>query len=205
MDAQRINYDVISKFKPLIHNYYHYVWWEDFLSEKDWETIWALKGWEELTQSVIGNGKGEVNRKTRSSKNFWMYPDSNNQELWDKLCHTTNYINQKFFRFNLTGFYEPAQVTYYGENQTGHYSWHIDELTQDGSTPRKLSMVLMLSDPKEFEGGNLEIYRGGEPETLELKKGRAYFFPSYIVHRVTPVLKGERKTLVMWAGGPMFK
>ena len=67
-------------------------------------------------------------------------------------------------------------------------------------------MVLMLSDPSEFEGGQLEIKTDSDnPITLEQKRGRAWFFPSYVLHRVTPVTKGTRRSLVLWIGGPEFK
>jgi PKHD-type hydroxylase len=64
----------------------------------------------------------------------------------------------------------------------------------------------MLSDPSEFEGGQLEIkVNNDDPVTLEQKRGRAWFFPSYVLHRVTPVTKGPRRSLVLWVGGPEFK
>ena len=67
-------------------------------------------------------------------------------------------------------------------------------------------MVLSLSEPSEFEGGLLQVkIDNDEPKTLELKKGRAWFFPSYVLHRVTPVTKGIRKSVVIWVGGPAFK
>ena len=67
-------------------------------------------------------------------------------------------------------------------------------------------MVLMLSDPSEFEGGELQIKTDSDDAiTLEQKKGRAWFFPSYILHRVTPVTRGIRRSLVLWVGGPEFK
>jgi PKHD-type hydroxylase len=72
---------------------------------------------------------------------------------------------------------------------------------------RKLSLVMCLSDPeKDFVGGEFEINVGNqeEPETILMKKGRMIFFPSYIIHRVKPVTKGIRKTIVIWITGPKF-
>ena len=67
-------------------------------------------------------------------------------------------------------------------------------------------MVLMLSDPSDFIGGQLQIKTESDvPIDLEQKKGRAWFFPSYVLHRVTPVVKGTRRSLVLWVGGPEFK
>lgn len=70
---------------------------------------------------------------------------------------------------------------------------------------RKLSMVIQLSDPSEYEGGELLLHLGNNPTRIERKKGLAVFFPSYILHEVTPVTKGERYSLVAWVHGKPFK
>jgi PKHD-type hydroxylase len=63
-----------------------------------------------------------------------------------------------------------------------------------------------LNDPKEFKGGDFQLMVDSDtPVTVEQKKGRAWFFPSYTLHRVTPVTEGERKSLVLWIGGPAFR
>jgi PKHD-type hydroxylase len=68
---------------------------------------------------------------------------------------------------------------------------------------RKISMTLLLSDPSTFEGGELEFMDEGR--MLKLQQGQAVFFASWLQHRVKPVTKGERYSLVMWFGGPPFK
>ena len=72
-------------------------------------------------------------------------------------------------------------------------------------TVRKISMTLLLNDPKNFEGGDLEIFCGetldSEKNKFKLKQGYAVFFASFLLHRVAPVIKGNRKSLVMWFGG----
>ena len=69
---------------------------------------------------------------------------------------------------------------------------------------RKISMTLLLSDEKDFEGGELQLI-SEEKETPKLKQGHALFFASFLRHRVKPVTKGTRRSLVMWFGGPSFK
>ena len=57
----------------------------------------------------------------------------------------------------------------------------------------------------EFEGGDLELYKfGDKPDTMKMKKNSILFFPSFILHRVTPVTSGTRKALVGWVHGPNF-
>ena len=73
------------------------------------------------------------------------------------------------------------------------------------SNARKLSLVVQLSDPEDYEGGDLEIYTGHEPLVVKKKKGMTAFFPSYQLHGVTPVTKGTRYSLVVWVHGPAFR
>ena len=69
---------------------------------------------------------------------------------------------------------------------------------------RKISMTILLSDPKEFKGGDLEFMtQGNKPP--HLIQGQAVFFASFIRHRVAKVTKGVRRSLVMWFNGPPFK
>jgi PKHD-type hydroxylase len=71
--------------------------------------------------------------------------------------------------------------------------------------PRKLSISLMLSDPSEYTGGDFEIMTGKSPTQVLQPKGRAIAFPSYMMHRVTPIITGVRRSLVVWVLGPKFK
>ena len=70
---------------------------------------------------------------------------------------------------------------------------------------RKLSMVLQLSDPSEYEGGELQILTSKEPTSMQKKRGIITVFPAWTLHQVTPVIKGTRQTLVAWISGPAFK
>ena len=83
----------------------------------------------------------------------------------------------------------------------GKYDSHVDRCY---NTPiRKLSVIVLLSD--EFEGGDFELICDDNPIKLEMKKGKLFAFPSFILHRVKPITKGERNSLVGWVTGPNFK
>ena len=89
--------------------------------------------------------------------------------------------------------------------KTTNGNWHTDNNVNMASEPpvRKISMTLLLSPESEFEGGDLELMYEGK--IAKLKQGHAIFFASFIRHRVKPVIRGNRKSLVMWFGGPPFK
>lgn len=183
-------------------------YWENFLTDKDIDKINSLPEWDNLSKGKIGSGNstGEIDLNIRSTDISFISVTPETKEIWLKISETISEVNSRFFNFDLTGCYENAQLGCYSAENKGHYNWHIDGSFSDRNVPRKLSMVLSLSDPNEFEGGLLQIkHNSDEPTTLELKKGRAWFFPSYLLHRVTPVTKGIRKSLVIWVGGPAFR
>jgi PKHD-type hydroxylase len=112
--------------------------------------------------------------------------------------------NEQFHNFELTGFPDDFQYTVYHSTEGGHYDWHMDLSTRQ-PIPRKLSLSIQLSDPDDYEGCDLQFYGHHQLETAPRTRGTAIVFPSYILHRVTPVISGTRKALVAWAGGPKFK
>ena len=122
-----------------------------------------------------------------------------------------NMTNINFFNFDNMQMNEQGQYTEY--SQGDFYNWHMDIYKDMRTMPpvRKISMTLLLNDPKEFKGGELEIYNKelsaptDHHDTFRLKQGQAVFFASFLLHRVTPIIEGNRKALVMWFGGPPFK
>lgn len=182
--------------------------WEGFLSDSDINTILAQPEWLNLQNGCVGGVTGEsiIDENIRATQINWLGIKPELTPIWDKLSSAVAEVNRQFFHFDLTGFHEPMQLGAYSAESNGHYDWHIDASPVDKAVPRKLSMALLLSDPNEFEGGEFQIKTNNDvAQTLECKRGRVWFFPSYILHRVSPVTKGMRRSLVLWAGGPPFK
>jgi len=124
-------------------------------------------------------------------------------EMYKDIEKTMLQANNNHFGFEGMQLTEPGQFTHYPTG--GFYEWHMDNDVVGKHQPpvRKISMTLLLSPENEFEGGELEFMQKGK--TAKLKQGQAIFFASWLQHRVKPVTKGERKSLVMWFGGPSFK
>lgn len=143
----------------------------------------------------------------RRSKVGWVSNSPIIGWLYDRLANIARSINGEFYKFDLYGFCEDMQYTLYEEDTNGHYDWHRDSGVPSNSSfpPRKLSLVLQLTDPAEYEGGELELYTSRDPSVVAKKKGMVVAFPSYTLHRVTPVTKGKRRTIVVWVTGPAFK
>jgi PKHD-type hydroxylase len=183
-------------------------YWEGFLTPEEINKILAMPEWLSVNEAGIGGsgGSSTVDKNIRRTDISWVGLRPDTAWLWEKLSNVIADVNRQFFKFDLTGCYEPIQLGIYKESDNGHYNWHVDVSPTDTHPPRKLSMSLLLSDPSEFEGGELQVKTcNDEIQTLDMVKGRAWFFPSYTLHRVTPVTKGVRRSLVLWIGGPEFK
>ena len=151
----------------------------------------------------IGNPKGSgVDTKKRITTISWI-PFKDMPEMYRDIETTMLKANGNHFGFDGMSLTEPGQFTHYLTG--GFYEWHMDNDVLGKHQPpvRKISMTLLLSDPATFEGGELEFMSDGKK--AKLKQGQAIFFASWLQHRVKPVTKGERKSLVMWFGGPSFK
>ena len=185
-----------------------YAYWEDFFSPEELDKINALSQWLDTADARVGNGQegGVVNQEIRRTDVAWLPLNSNTEWIYQRIANVVAEVNARFFRFDLDAMYEDIQLGVYHEKQQGYYNWHVDGGMGCGNPARKLSMALLLSDPSEFEGGSLQLKTvNDEPISVEQKKGRAWFFPAYTLHRVTPVTKGIRRSLVVWCGGKDFR
>jgi PKHD-type hydroxylase len=154
---------------------------------------------------VGGGEKGAYDTKKRVTTISWI-PFNKLPEMYKQIENQLSIVNLNHFGFDGVTLTEPAQFTEYPKG--GFYDWHMDlnAFGQDGQNPiRKISMTLLLSDPKDFTGGDLLFSEMGDNKPLPLKQGQAIFFASFLRHKVAPVKKGIRRSMVMWFGGPPFK
>jgi PKHD-type hydroxylase len=114
-------------------------------------------------------------------------------------------VNGGGWQYDLWGFWDPIQYTAYSAERGGHCDWHDDQHDSPGALPRKLSLVLLLSDETAYEGGDFESFDRGPRPIGVRTKGALIVFPSFLSHRVTPVTKGYRQSLVAWITGPKFR
>jgi len=156
-------------------------------------------------QAKVGGGKkdGIHDTKKRVTTISWI-PFKNMPEMYQTIESTMLRTNSNHFGFNGMELSEPAQFTEYPKG--GFYDWHMDSDTNFAHEPtvRKISMTCLLSDPSDFKGGELEFMDKGK-KADDLKQGQAIFFASFLRHRVAPVKKGVRRSLVMWFGGPPLR
>jgi PKHD-type hydroxylase len=178
--------------------------WEDGFSDDEIEKI-IEHGNSRMPSMASVGGNWEDPTKVRHSDISWIGCEDETQWLYERLAFVARSLNSKFYNFDLHGFVEDFQYTVYHGDVGGHYGWHIDKGVGTIPSPRKMSMVLQLSDPSEYEGGELQLWGSHKPVTVERRKGLLAAFPSYLLHQVTPVTAGTRRSLVVWVAGPPFK
>ena len=161
---------------------------------------------EPRKDAEVGNKQGikggVIDTKTRTSHISWI-PFTKMTPMYKTIEKIMKQTNGNHFGFDGMTITEMAQYTEYPEG--GFYDWHVDnDVNMQNEPPvRNISMTCLLSPESEFEGGDLELQ--SEDKVAKIKQGHAIFFASFIRHRVKPVIKGNRKSLVMWFGGTPFK
>jgi PKHD-type hydroxylase len=180
-----------------------FAWWEGAFTDQQLD--WLQQKAREATQEakVGGRDGGEVNLGVRRSELNWLRNTPETAWVFERLSNVVNSLNTQYFGFDLTGFGEAIQLTNYHESKQGNYTWHQDF----GSTgiSRKLSLVMQLSEPTDYEGGELQLLTKREPTVVKKQRGLIVAFPSWTLHQVTPVVKGTRQSLVTWISGPAFR
>lgn len=139
----------------------------------------------------------------RGARLAWLHPGPDTADVFATLARLVEAANREF-GFDLVGFAEPVQYTVY-EAPTVGYDWHFDMIDEPTGVQRKLSVTVQLSAPSEYEGGDLEFRDGANVVRAPRAQGAVVAFPSWSLHRVTPVTRGRRRSVVAWIGGPRFR
>ena len=175
-----------------------YAFWNNAFSKEECQNIINIAKDKGL---VKGTTMGESD--VRQSKISWLYPVDKMEFVFRRVTDIVLNLNEKYFKFDLFGLNEGFQFTNY-EAPSGKYGKHVDRAIN--TSVRKLSISIQLTNPEEYEGGELKLYDGEEEGTvMDKTQGTLIMFPSYVLHEVMPVTKGERNSLVTWVTGKQFK
>lgn len=183
-------------------------YWQSTINESLLNSIIQIGEQNPQADPGLGFDGNTSNNLYRTSEIHWINPnDHSSKFLVDLLWYYANEANRNAFGFDIN-YLPDIQYTKYHAYDNGKYDWHHDTFWANPTTyDRKLSIVIQLSDPTEYTGGEFEI----DPQYPQLpvdaikQKGTVLVFPSFISHRVTPVTSGTRKSLVSWIQGPKFR
>lgn len=151
--------------------------------------------------SLVG---GAMHHNIRRAQITWLDDRGPAKWVMDRVVDAVAEANRDTFRFRLDGFDEKLQVASYDEREQGHFDWHSDRGGGPLAARRKLTIVAQLSEPGTYEGGELQLNPAGQPVAASRQIGDAVVFASFVLHRVTPVTRGERHSLTCWVHGPDF-
>ena len=151
---------------------------------------------------ILADDVVNKDEKTRDSDVCWIDEPFWKNTILDVICRVNI---DSGLNFNIKTI-EPLQLTRYVAPH-GHYDFHQDGngYTTKNNLTRKLSFSCLLNNSEDFEGGELEFFTSTTPHSVKLNKGDIVVFPSYQLHRVKPVTKGKRYSLVAWVDGPQFQ
>lgn len=176
--------------------------WSFYVDEVERWAFWDNAFTEQECDSIVDYGRkfnlqpgatlGDA-KDIRKSNIAFIQPSVENEWIYRRLTDIVLGINSEFFKFDLTGFNEGLQFTEYVAPD-GQYDFHVDKIYKQ--VIRKLSIVVQLTDPETYSGGDFEFKDGPVTEKLSRKRGTVLAFPSYYLHRVTPVTEGTRHSLV---------
>ena len=154
----------------------------------------------------IGFDGTTFNNNYRETKIRWISA-YDNKDIVDVIWYFANTANRNAFNFDVN-YLNDIQYTVYEGTANAKYDWHCDTFWANPTCyDRKITVVIQLSDPNDYEGGLFQFdpqYEQPDQQSL-MSQGSAIVFPSFLQHRVTPVTKGTRRSLVAWIEGPKFR
>ena len=178
-------------------------WFKEGFSRSELHKIYAdLQNIPFERATTLGSTDGG---EVRRSNIKWLPRDEHWGWVYEKLINMAVEANNSLWHFDLHTAPEQIQYTEYDAAELGHYDWHQD-IGHGGASLRKVSITVQLSESNEYDGGDLEIWQGGKVvQSCQRGAGVVVVFPSYMMHRVTKVTKGTRRSFVLWVGGQHYK
>jgi PKHD-type hydroxylase len=188
--------------RPL--TFFNWVRSEESFSREACDWIVALGSSSQANLGGVGDGKLGGGRLAERRQSFVhrIHADERTAAFHSQLEGLAYRINDRHYGLEIDGIVPPDYIEYHAG--FGHFDWHNDYAYLSAERARKLTLIVQLSDPADYEGGQLEVF-DTEPSPLPRERGAVVAFPTFVPHRVTPVTRGVRRSLILWATGPTFR
>ena len=167
--------------------------------------ILSTKQCEAINKEIVPELWSDVSTKdTNIIKNIQRQPLPMNTDGWPLTYFLAGLkeADSEKFKFDLRGFMDNDAPTLWQFPKGSSYDWHVD--IGNNFPTRKLSFIVQLSDPKDYEGGDVEFLNSKTDKESLRQQGKLIIFPSFITHRMSKVTKGVRHAIVGWVHGPTF-
>jgi len=179
---------------------------DDVFSGEECDAL--LAAFDELTYTpgtMTRNGKPGVYLDLRHNRFSYILKED---PLWPavfRIHEAMANINTNVFKADITDTFR-GEVVKYDAAEGEDFAWHYDDPLWYPRVPyRKLTGVIQVTDPDSYSGGDLQLRDLDETITVKRKRGMLAVFPSCTSHRVTPITRGIRHTLVTFGIGPMWR
>jgi PKHD-type hydroxylase len=154
-----------------------------------------------MTEGMLGAGQKAPH--VRRSHVAFLGMEDKHRWLYERIWDAAQEVNRRGFGVHISAVEGNIQLARYDSADEGFYDWHTDFA---GFRPlRKISMSVQLSRPDDYDGGELELFFSNRPQSLEKARGALLAFPSFVLHRVAPVTRGTRWSLVAWILGDRWR
>jgi len=180
--------------------------WQGLFSKDELDAMVRLGDGLALEKAELSVGAAGYER-IRSTKVAWFPREARTENLYQRMEEAVLHINERYFRFDLSGLAN-FQYAVYGGPEGGHFDWHKDygrDPSDPQQEPRKVTISLQLSGPDDYEGCELQVRAGNKIDVAPKERGTLIAFPANVLHQVTPIRSGLRRSLVVWAVGPEFR
>ena len=198
-----------------------FYYFKNYFNDEKIEAIHRMidKGGYKFEKGGTGYREGNaVSKNWTNNRDIAYVPaDANSWWLYNELEKLVEEANTVMFQFDIQYVTDPLHYVIYPEpnkpgktgelrEEGGFLDWHMD-IGRGGVNRRKLALTVQLSDPDDYEGGVFQCWFGGSNRFINLprEKGDVLIMPTFIMHNVTPITKGERRALVFWTGGEPFR
>lgn len=186
----------------------HYYYLPGLLSPETCDRVVETAQLFDPADAIVGDGENaRLDRYYRRSTVRWLSYGPHTSVLYEALTYALRWINDKTWRLELGSFQSALQYTEYAAWDRQHYDWHMDFGAGEFAS-RKLSVSVLLTPGDDYEGGDFEFQDltmpNGHRSALR-QQGAAVIFPAFYRHRVTPVTRGKRVSLVGWMSGPTYR
>ncbi|MBO3699547.1 2OG-Fe(II) oxygenase [Roseivirga sp. E12] len=188
--------------QPTRPHFAEFVVFDRFFSPQEVDKIRALWNADSEVDATLSGSGAEYNEELRKTKLTFIDDSDENAWIYQKLGQLGINCNNERYGYDLMGFHHRLQLARYGIGD--FFDWHLDFGAGEISH-RKLSITVQLSDPSEYEGGDLQFKINKNTYDAPRDKGTVVVFPSFIMHRVTPITKGTRHSIVAWLAGPPYR
>ncbi len=187
---------------PMLKEFSQCVYVENGIQAEEIQKINSYWDNQRSEQAIIEGGAKPVDEALRKTAILGLEHNATHQWLYDRISKYAIQQNNERYFFDIRGIFESLQLMDYGAGD--FFDWHLD-FGGGFSSVRKLSVTVQLSDPNDYEGGDLQFMSNKDIVSAPRTQGTVIIFPSFVIHRIAPITKGQRRSIVGWISGPPYR